>query len=345
MQPLVSIIMPVYNVENYISKAIESVLGQTFNNFELLIINDGTPDKSEMIAKKYAEKDTRIRILNKENGGLSDARNVGLEFSTGDYIYFLDSDDYIEKNLLEEIVGYAEKDNLDMVIFGFFADFEDETQTVRNSKLIKPFFGTYNKDNMKNCEITEDFINYIGFAWNKLYKSEKIKDNHLRFKKGLSLIEDIEFNYSFYINADKLGFLNKCLYHYIQRPRDTLGNGKYANYYELVFRNAKLRTDLLKYWEFNDSTVSKYSFLLYFRALDYTLRNVTGNKELGLKLINKEIIKIIEKEAKLGHEKKHLLTLKQKMLAALVRHKASYGIIAFYRFIFIIKKFRGAVPN
>jgi len=121
--PKVSIILPVYNVEKYIAKSIQSVLNQTYQDFELLVIIDGSPDNSKQIAESF--KDDRITIYEKPNGGLSDARNYGLERAKGEFVYFMDSDDWIEPNLLKDTVCVFEKNEIDFVVFGYFLDNED----------------------------------------------------------------------------------------------------------------------------------------------------------------------------------------------------------------------------
>lgn len=116
--PMVSIIMPVYNVEKYIRGSIDSVLAQTYTDFELIIVDDGSPDYSPQICDEYASKNNRIRVIHKLNGGLSSARNTGVDHANGKYILFIDSDDTIEPDLLEKVVPVAEKENADVTIFG-----------------------------------------------------------------------------------------------------------------------------------------------------------------------------------------------------------------------------------
>ena len=116
MPPLISIIIPVYNVEKYLDKCINSVLMQTYKNIEILLINDGSTDSSGQICESYAKKDSRIKVIHKENGGLSDARNVGIEHSTGSYIMFVDSDDYIDCNMASVLYNLLNSTNSDMAI-------------------------------------------------------------------------------------------------------------------------------------------------------------------------------------------------------------------------------------
>lgn len=118
--PKVSIVVAIYNVEKYVSKCIESILKQTFTDFELLLVNDGSKDGSLAILEEYAAKDSRIEIINKVNGGLSDARNVGMKKAQGKYIYFVDGDDFIEETLLEKCVNKLEQTDSDMVMFDIY---------------------------------------------------------------------------------------------------------------------------------------------------------------------------------------------------------------------------------
>jgi glycosyltransferase involved in cell wall biosynthesis len=339
MNPLVSIIMPVYNVEKYIDKSIQSVLSQSYTNLELLIVIDGSPDKSGDIAETYAAHDSRITVLYKENGGLSDARNLGIENSNGKYIYFLDSDDYIEGNLLEVTVRLAEDHNLDVVVFGFTADYENNAQVITKIWSVNPQNGIYLKGDLKEINVNEKFYNYIGYAWNKLYNSKLIKENGLRFVKGLSLIEDIEFNYLALRSIGKMGFIDQCFYHYIQRPRITLGNAKYKDFYELKLRAATLRVDLLRDWGFDENFILSQSILLYFKVLKSSLINVSENKGLRFRKKILEIQKLLAYDEKLDYKTNANLPLSKRdhLLFKLVKKKALISIHAYCKFTSIIK--------
>lgn len=290
----VSIIMPVYNVEKYIKKSIISVLNQTYDNFELIVVIDGSNDNSANIAKEFLNIDTRVKVVYKKNGGLSDARNYGLKLSNGDYIMFLDSDDYINENLVKECVDFSEKNNLDVTICGFNADFVDNDESLKYRNKIVPKNNIYNRENFNEINIDDKFYNLIGYAWNKLYRASIIKENEVEFIKGLSLIEDIEFNYVIFNNVDRIGFLDKPLYHYIQRNRISLVNSKYTNFYELKLRAAKLRVELLKDWNFDKVFIENEASKLYFSALKSALREacLSGPEKYNKKELNiKNIIK------------------------------------------------------
>ena len=178
---LVSIIVPVYNVEKYLSKCIEILINQTYTNIEILLINDGSTDNSKKICEQFKEKDSRIKLINKENGGLSDARNKGLQEAIGKYIAFVDSDDYVEKNYIETLYSLITKFNSEIAI----ADF----RVIKGAKKIK-------EDETKEYCITpekaieemlySDFY-YIS-ACSKLYKKELFEN--VEFPKG-KMFEDV----------------------------------------------------------------------------------------------------------------------------------------------------------
>ena len=123
--PLISIIVPVYNVESYLKRCIESILNQTFRDFELILVNDGSTDNSEIICKEYALKDERIKYFYQRNKGVSEARNKGIDNSSGEYIQFIDSDDYVDENFLEIVVNRFKRDNSDIVFIGFYNEYNN----------------------------------------------------------------------------------------------------------------------------------------------------------------------------------------------------------------------------
>lgn len=340
MDPLVSVIMPVYNVENYISKSIESVLNQTYSAFELIIVIDGSKDNSCTIAENYATQDSRIKIVYKENGGLSDARNYGLNIAKGDYYYFIDSDDYIDKKLLEEVVYYADNNDLDVVTFGFYVDFENDKFNTYYSYEVRPRNGIYNSCNINTIIVDEGFYNYIGYAWNKLYKSTIIKNNNKCFINGLSLIEDIEFNYLVFKDTEKIGFIDKVFYHYIQRNRKSLVNAQYDNFYELKLRAAKLRVEILENWNIDNNFLEKESHKLYLGALNSGLSNICKCKDLSMNKKRIKIKEIIDFDRSINYKNifNHSIDIKSKVLSILIMMKMYRLIIFNYR---LINKLRG----
>lgn len=198
----VSIIVPFYNVEGYMEKCLDSLVNQTLDDIEIILVNDGSKDRSIDIAKKYIkEYPKKIVYLEKENGGLSDSRNFALPHAKGEYIAFLDSDDYVEKNMYEEMYNLAIKDNSDLVECDFYWEYPDK----RKEDIGKLYNGK------------EEMLEKIRVvAWNKLIKREILEKSKLEFPKGFRY-EDVEFTYKLIPYIEKVSFIKKPFVHYVQR--------------------------------------------------------------------------------------------------------------------------------
>ena len=200
--PKVSVIVPIYNVEKYLEKCINSLLSQTLEDIQIILVNDGSKDNSGNIAREYEKNNkNRITYVEKENGGLSDARNYGLKYATGDFIAFLDSDDYIEKNAYEEMYNKAIEENADYVECDFIWEFPNKIRVDKQY----PY---------KNKKEMLSFVRVV--AWNKLIKRQLITDNNLEFPKGLRY-EDVEFTYKLIPFINKFAYVDKPFIHYVQR--------------------------------------------------------------------------------------------------------------------------------
>ena len=200
--PKVSVIVPIYNVEKYLEKCINSLLSQTLEDIQIILVNDGSKDNSGTIAKKYAERNKdKVIYVEKENGGLSDARNYGLKYATGDFVAFLDSDDYIEKNAYEEMYNKAIEENADYVECDFIWEYPNKAKIDKQYKY-------QNKKEMLS------FVRVV--AWNKLIKRSLIIEHNLEFPKGLRY-EDVEFTYKLIPYINKFAYVDKPFIHYVQR--------------------------------------------------------------------------------------------------------------------------------
>lgn len=215
-KPAISLIMPVYNVEKYLTKALESVKNQTFKNFELIIVNDGSTDKSMDIAKSFCEKNKNFILINQKNQGPSVARNTGLKICKGDYIGFMDSDDSLEPEFLECLYNAAVENNADIACCNFNLYYPE-----RKLKIYMPFTsfpGTYSKTKALRKLILDMGIHY--FVWNKLSKRELFFDNNLTFDK--MYFEDISTSPKLFYYAEKIVLLGKALYNYTSRDTSIL---------------------------------------------------------------------------------------------------------------------------
>lgn len=269
--PEVSIILPVYNVEKYIAKSIKSVMDQSHLDLELIIIDDGSPDDSAKIAQKF--KDPRIKLFFKPNGGLSDARNYGLKKATGEYIYFMDSDDWIEPNLLDENLAILKRENLDFLIFGYFQDNESQGGQVINSIKVVPPQTNLRKGRDK-LSINHNIFGLMGYAWNKIYRLDFLKNNQLEFEKGTSLVEDILFNSKVYNLSDRLYFNDKAYYHYVNRPVETLIKQFHSNSFDLKKRKTIALEEFLIGWSLQKEEIKRIQAISMVQGIRYCIHNL-----------------------------------------------------------------------
>lgn len=208
MKDKISIIVPFYNSAKTIERCIQSILNQTYQNYEVILVSDGGDDGSEEIVKKYLEKDSRLRLINKGHGGVSRARNLGLEVASGDYIEFLDSDDHWEPNILQRMIETSKKNDADIVVCAF------KHPSLRNYLGNKVLDTTSKEGLMKYYQTTFAAV----VPWNKLYKREVIKT---LFDEEVSVCEDDLFNLANMFNTKKIVGIDDVLYHYYVAPRET----------------------------------------------------------------------------------------------------------------------------
>jgi len=218
---LVSIIVPVYNSEKYLDKCITSILTQTYKNIELILINDGSSDNSGYLCDAYANMDHRIKVMHVKNSGVSSARNSGIEVATGKFIEFVDSDDYIEQNMVETLVNEINV-NVDIVICGYKRLYKDSNGIIvaKNSKLYNEVAITKNKFLHGIGNLFVDF--YINYLWNKLYVRDIIKKYNIKFDNSINWGEDLMFNLEYLGYCKNITIMDKPLYNYINYNNDSL---------------------------------------------------------------------------------------------------------------------------
>lgn len=205
----VTVIMPIYNVEPYLSKCIESVINQTYKNFELFLVDDGSKDDSPEIVDKYASIDPRIIPVHQVNSGVDAARNVGLERGTGKYVAFIDSDDWYDKLYLEKLVKTAESGDSQLVVCNF------EPVGVDNPPKVKDIgTGVFNKEEAMTHLLGYNTFN--GYVWNKLFFMDVIKEHNLRFQDGFWACDDVLYAGDYIFYCEKITVINDKLYYYRQ---------------------------------------------------------------------------------------------------------------------------------
>ena len=268
----VSIIVPVYNVEAYLTKCLDSLVNQSLKDIEIIVVNDGSPDNSQKIINKYTQKYACVKGYIKENGGLSDARNYGLKKAHGEYILFVDSDDYIERQMVEKMYHHAIKNKLDVVVCDTINVYPDGHEQVIKSNV------DYADNNLENYLISPPM------ACIRLFKKDIF--NKLAFKKGI-FYEDLELTPKVVNITKKVGFLDEPLYYYLQRSGSIMKQKAFNDHLLDIF-------DVLK--SNKEALAKTYPLAIEYMYITHLLRTAT------LRFLeydhNKQYIQRIVKEIK-----------------------------------------------
>lgn len=269
--PKVSIIIPVYNAERYVGRCLDSILGQSFSDFEIIAINDGSIDNSLSVLENYSAKDTRIKVASKPNGGVSSARNQGLELTRGTWIQFIDADDELMPDALETLVSGI-NDDTDMVVADY-VKVPDRDLPEIDSATMQGYIDS------KEFLFRYPFNRYGGFLWNKLFRRSIIENHLLTFNEKILYNEDRLFLFEYMSKAPGKGkFINKPVYRYYQNEGGAMSSIKGPNYW-------KFETDLdafiemccimreFKLWELTNA--------LYRNTYNSYLKNIRLNKRYG----------------------------------------------------------------
>ena len=302
----ISIIVPVYNVEKYLSRCIDSILNQTFDDFELILIDDGSPDHSGSICDDYAKKDNRILVIHKENGGLSDARNAGINIASGEYIMFVDSDDYISKDMCEILYQRIIKDKSDMALCSVIGVNEEGEEIEK---------GTFIVDD----RLLEEKDKFLGLgeanacayivAWNKLFKKFLWKD--IRFPVN-KINEDEYVAHHLIDKCDKISTVSDSLYYYVQRDNSIMNSAC-----------------SLKRLDGVEACIERLKFMIaenLFNAMSYTvyliintMNGVYENLDMNVESVNKRV----------NTEKKEINKLFKKLITKKVPIKTKIHMLIF----------------
>lgn len=269
----VSVIIPLYNVEDLMDRCIESVRQQTYKNIEIILVNDGSPDSCGVKAEEYAKLDSRIKVIHKENGGLSSARNAGLKKVTGDYILFVDSDDWINLTMIEEMTNQVENNFIDLVVCNYNKVYDAYTEyqflSFKNEVI-----------DVKKIGIKEYLFKYLfnykhgDEVWNKLYKTEIIQQNQLQFEANHEVFsEDKLFNLYYLTFVHKIAAINKGFYQYLQRPGSLMNRPKP----KIVQQYANLTMKYINFIENHKDDLKTIYPILAFHFLLSSLRNLSSS--------------------------------------------------------------------
>lgn len=266
---VVSVIIAVYNVEAYLENCLKSLCNQTYSSLEIILIDDGSTDASAALCDYWAKKDFRVKVIHQKNAGVSAARNKGLEIASGVYVTFVDSDDWVEPDFIEELVKNHHQG--EMTVTGYQVDFVQKKQ---NKSVLK----TYSGDEICYLEKIET-VDLFGAGlfssiWNKLYERERLQKQNIQFPEEMNLGEDIVFNLHYMKDLPgKICMVNKALYHYMRRGESSLDHRYHEKFVEM---QKAIYSEFIALIEgMSDNTQAKKKLIcLYFNALVASMDNI-----------------------------------------------------------------------
>lgn len=284
--PCISVIVPIYKVDKYLNECLLSITEQTYHRLEIILVNDGSPDRCSEICEHWKKNDTRIKLIHQENRGLSAARNAGLNIANGDYILLIDSDDYVSRDLCQYLIEQIMADDAEILIFGY-KRFDDQTKETLETKQMPEQILCASE--AVNSLLREDIDNY---AWNKLYKRELFSE--IRYPEGF-FWEDIGTTYRLFLKADKIKTCSKVGYYYRQRNTSITSNVTIKglqDIYELRLR----QFEDLKYVKNVDEMLGFHNlvesaFLLYNKSFSTQFSTEKMNELVSFLNANKQLIR------------------------------------------------------
>lgn len=279
-EKLISIIIPTFNNRELLSKCVESIIAQTVDNYEILIIDDGSSDGTNQSIKKYLNKN--IKYFYKNNSGVSSSRNYGIKVSKGDYIVFVDSDDYCDESLLEEAYNIFKSKNVDWVIYGYSIIANKTIKiNVENNILVR------DKDDIKrNIKLIEE-KSLIASPWTSMYKSDIIKKNKIFFDEELNYGEDVLFNLEYLKYIKSFYIINKNLYNYVCLGNESLTTKYVPNRIENMNKAIEKRREVFRKFNMNDDEYRIHFANMYVKSLYFSVTNLFHKK---CEMNNKQII-------------------------------------------------------
>ncbi len=288
--PEISIIVPVYKAEQYIRRCLDSIIAQTFTDWECLLVDDGSPDNSGRICDEYAERDSRFRVFHKENGGVGSARQLGVDEAVGAYSIHIDPDDYVESNMLEEMYDAIKRENADLLLTNQYYCYRDRIKFYRQNLVIdKPgsLLGFILRGNL------------MGVLWNKLVRHSLYRKYNVRFVPGLNFCEDVLVCAQILIHGEvKVRYLNKPFYYYVTDNQGSICNSFSPEKFEQRLMSCRELDALIADEELRKDLVY-YNYNVYAEA---RVKGVLSGKELRSFMLDNPILFISLKAGK-----KHLI--------------------------------------
>ncbi len=279
---LVSIIIPVYNIENYISKCIESVISQSYKDLEIILVDDGSSDKSGEICDEYAKSDSRIKVIHKKNGGLSDARNVAIDIVKGDFIYFIDGDDYVHHDAISVLIETQKDTQSDIVTEGFVPVFDNSNIDLDKKLSVLPSKTLQKKEAIESLMYQKDTTTS---AWGKLYK-KSLFGNDIRYPKG-AICEDLPTTYKLFSRTDSVSFVHAPMYMYRQREGSIIQSAfKPGRIEALDFAEQELKYIDKHFQEIRNAAVNRLFMEAVFICQTISLSKIKENRQYWDRCVN-----------------------------------------------------------
>ncbi len=287
----ITAIMPVYGVEKFVGKCIESLQAQTFQDWELIAVDDGTPDRSGEICDAYAAKDPRITVIHKENGGAPSARNVAIPKAKGEYLYFVDSDDWAEPTMFEDMYRAATENNAQLVVAGYYIDtYYSDTEYYTQQQVLPAKVFASQQEFRENAYKMFD-KNLLYTPWNKLFSKQYILDNDIRFRQ--TFWDDFPFNLDVMRNVERVVLMDGMYYHFM-RARSDSETAKYrSDMYEKREEENRWMQELYAYWNIHDDASQEMISRRYIERVVGCIENVTNSACTLSRKEKKEQIKMM----------------------------------------------------
>ena len=264
----VSIIVPVYNVESYLERCLDSLINQTLKDIEIIVVNDGSPDNSQELIDRYKKKDRRVISLMKENGGLSSARNYGLKKATGEYIGYVDSDDWIDHTMYEKMYKKAKEDDSDIVSCDYYKAYDNGNHVVMPGLLLE------------SNDMKKNYIISVPCAWNKIYKREIISKKH--WPEGM-IYEDFASNPLLIKKINKISYVDEPLYYYFIRETSIMNDKVFKPKFYDILKASQILNDNINKDKYYLQYKKEYEYLIIdnlLRDTYFRLKDVSGSKQL-----------------------------------------------------------------
>lgn len=303
-QPLVSVVIPVYNMENYIERCIMNLKQQTYENLQIIIVDDGSKDRTQEICCLMSKEEQRIKFFSKSNEGVSTARNYALKHATGEYVTFVDADDIIHERHIEHLVSLMKSADVDLAVTRHMevsAQDVIDTKTIKEQDLIKESF-----TRAEFVEHLYDEDKYRGYLWNKMFKTSIIREHGIQMPDGINIFEDMVFIYQYARHMNRVNYGHMITYYYVQHVESAMKNINQAKFLQSIEARKKIINSAVEDDErFINITKEKYVTL----AIGYIKGKMIKDSYYDKALLQELVVKSLEYERELKLPYKYYIQL------------------------------------